>query len=378
MTVELKDTLKSLADAQEELRKAASKFRDENSELHEKLLDIERRVASGPIPGAGGDHKTPYDIVAKSAAFEMVRKGQTPATKIDLERGLFDIERKTAIVNATGQNQPLAAAMRVAGIVSAPQRRLTIRDLLANYPTSSNLIEYTKENVYTDGAGPQYGSPDVENVALGESGITFTLANSAVVTIGTWIPVSAQVLNDAPMLQAYLNQRLTYHVLLEEEDEILNGDGTQGKLSGILKSGNYTAYSGAATGDTKLDTLRRAIFQVQNADIAPSGVVLNPADSRDIDLLTDDNGNYIFRKPAADAPGGVWNLPAVVTKSIASGTFLVGAFASSATVWDRQQAAFEVSNSHSDYFVKNMVALRALERLALTIEQPAGFVSGSF
>ncbi len=366
---------------QEEYENRLKDISEKNAELTEKCLELERKMhdvpPSGDFNGMGAG-KTPAEIVLKSAGFEMFRKGQTSATKIEMGCSLFDILRKTALVNATGQNQPLVPAMRVTGIYSAPQRRLTIRDLLANYPTTSNLIEWTKENVYTDGAAVQYSSPDMENVLLGESGITFTMSTAPVVTIGTWMPVSQQVLNDSPMLQTYLNQRLTYHVLLKEEAQLLNGTGTQGEMSGILKSGNYTAFTGGSTGDTKLDTLRRAIYQVQNAEIQPTGIVLHPADSLDIDLIKDDNGNYIFRKPSDDAPGGVWNLPAVVTKSITSGKFLVGAFASSATVWDRQEAAFELSNSHSDYFAKNMIAARVLERLALTVEQPAGFVSGTF
>jgi hypothetical protein len=37
-----------------------------------------------------------------------------------------------------------------------------------------------------------------------------------------------------------------------------------------------------------------------------------------------------------------------------------------------------VSTEHSDYFVKNLVAIRAEKRLALITRRPASFVTGSF
>jgi hypothetical protein len=38
----------------------------------------------------------------------------------------------------------------------------------------------------------------------------------------------------------------------------------------------------------------------------------------------------------------------------------------------------EISTEHADYFVRNLVAVRAEKRLALVTKRPASFVSGSF
>ena len=61
---------------------------------------------------------------------------------------------------------------------------------------------------------------------------------SAVITIAHWIPASRQVLDDAPMLQSYINVRMTYGLKLEEEDELLNGDGSQtsGQINQLIQN----------------------------------------------------------------------------------------------------------------------------------------------
>jgi HK97 family phage major capsid protein len=288
------------------------------------------------------------------------------------------MELKTAIINATGQNQPLVQADRVAGIITNPNRVMTIRDLLPVGVTSSNLIEFTKENVFTNSAAPQYSSPAFENVTKPESGITFTLATAPVRTLAHWIPVSKQVLDDSPMLQSFIEGRLMYGLKLEEEDQILNGDGTGGNLSGILDSGNFTAYSRAVSGDTNIDTLRRAITQTLISEYMADTIVLNPVDWEGIELTKATDGQYVWTNPALGNAPQIWGKRVVATNAIAAGTFLVGAFSMGGQIWDRQQASLMVSLENSDNFVKNMVTMLAEERLALTIYRPTAFVSGSF
>jgi hypothetical protein len=48
---------------------------------------------------------------------------------------------------------------------------------------------------------------------------------------------------------------------------------------------------------------------------------------------------------------------------MARGQFLVGAFNLAAAIWDRNDATVEISRDHSDFFIRNMCALLAEERL---------------
>lgn len=283
-----------------------------------------------------------------------------------------------AITNATGQNQPLVPDMRLPGIQTLPNRRLRIRNILPTGQTVSNLIQYAKENVFTNSAGPQAGnSPTVaaENVTKNESDITFTLANAAVVTLAHFILASRQVLDDSPMLQSYINGRLVYGLALEEDDELLNGDGTVGQLDGLMHQA--TAYS-RDQGGTKLDWLRRAITQLQLSEYDAEAIVLNPGDWESIELTKDSQGRYIIANPQSMIGPTLWGLPVISTNTMTSGQFLVMNGSMAAQIWDRQSASVELSREDSDNFRKNMVTLLAEERLALTVYRPSALIKGVF
>lgn len=386
--------IKKLADAQEELRgvtkelkgwmekangeidaskkleaetkSAVEKLTEKATVLTDKCLELERKMTEQPE----GDKQ-------RLSIGEQFTKTEDWTTVVKRRGGVARMEIKTAIVNATGQNQPLVPDMRVPGVIGEPNRVLTIRDLLPVGRTSSNLIQFTKELVFTNNAGPQYSSPNRENVTKPESGITFELKNTPVQTLAHWIPVSKQVLDDAPMLQSYINGRLVYGLKLEEEDQLLNGDGTGANLSGLLDSGNFTAYSRAVTGDTNIDTLRRAITQAMLSNYSPDTIVLNPADWEEIELTKETGGAYLMANPAVMAGPQLWGRRVVATNSITAGTFLVGAFSMGAQVWDRQDAAVQISFEDGTNFVKNMATILAEERIALAVYRPAAFISGS-
>ena len=58
---------------------------------------------------------------------------------------------------------------------------------------------------------------------------------------------------------------------------------------------------------------------------------------------------------------------------MAAGTALVGAFKTAAQLFRKGGLRVEASNSHSDFFTKNLVAIRAEERLALAVYRSAAF-----
>jgi HK97 family phage major capsid protein len=292
------------------------------------------------------------------------------------QRANFRMQVK-AIINATGQNQPLVPSQRLAGIITEPNRRMTVRDLIPVGRTSSNLIEYTRENVFTNSAAPQYdASPAAGEGSLkAQSNITFTLATAAVVTIAHYIKTSKQVLADAPQLESYINSRLIYGLKLEEEDELLNSSGASGELNGLRNQA--TAYNRGASGDTRIDTLRKSMTQVQIAEYSASGFVLNPGDWESIELLKDGENRYLWANPRALAGPSLWGLPVVVTNAMPAGNFLSGAFDMAAQIWDREDAAVMVGYENDD-FTRNLVTILAEERLALTVYRPLAFVKGTY
>ncbi|MGT2093076.1 phage major capsid protein, partial [Enterobacter hormaechei subsp. xiangfangensis] len=97
-------------------------------------------------------------------------------------------------------------------------------------------------------------------------------------TIAHWVQASRQVMDDAPMLQSYINNRLMYGLALKEEGKLLNGDGTGDNLEGLNKVATAYDTSLNATGDTRADIIAHAIYQVTESEFSASGIVLNPRD----------------------------------------------------------------------------------------------------
>jgi len=360
-----------------ELGKTGNALAESVKELKTRILDVEQKSAQKFGSGGNESGKSIGQIVAESAEFKAASTSDSRSMK-RVKVGSF---HKTSIlnVNPLTNDQPLVAADRLAGIITPGLRRMTIRNLLPNNRTSSNLIEFAKELLFTSNAGPQGGTTSPDEVTEGESkpesALTFELANTPVITLAHWIPASRQVLSDAPMLQGYVDGRLRYGLMLKEEDEILNGNGLQGDLYGLVS--NATAFTGGATNQTALDTLLKAFLQISLQNLEASGVVLHPTDWTDIQLLKDTTGRYLFSDPHGVETPRVWGKDVVATASQTSGQFLAGAFSLAAEIYDREDASVRIAEQHSTFFVENMVAILAEERLALAVYRAAAIVKGA-
>jgi len=201
------------------------------------------------------------------------------------------------------------------------------------------------------------------------------MANTAVITLAHWIPASEQVLEDAPMLAGMIDGRLRYGLDLEEEDELLNGDGTAGTLNGLVNQA--TAFTGGKTNQTALDTLLKAFLQISLSYYEASGVVLHPTDWTNILILKDTQGRYLFGDPHGQTSPQVWSKPVVATAAQTQGQFIAGAFNMAAEIFDREDAMVRISDQHADFFIRNMVAVLAEKRLALALYRSAAIVKGS-
>jgi len=356
-----------------EVGEAGNQLAADYKSLKDRMQDVEQKMAKKP---AGGD-----DAQGKTAgqAFTESQEYKDMLARKEFKSYPVTIQRKT-IANATGQNQPLVPADRLAGINMPALRRMTIRDLLPQIRTSGNLVEFCRELVFTNAAAPQYDTssptPHAEGAPKAESNITFELDSEAVITLAHWIGASRQVLSDAPMLSGYIDSRLSYGLKLEEEDELLNSTGANGELNGLV--GQATAFTGGATNQTTLDTIAKAFLQVTLSEYEASALVLNPGDwVTRVQLAKDTTGRYLFSDPHSMEQPRVWGKPVVPTQAMTLGSFLTGAFDLGAAIYDREDITIRVSDQHSDFFIKNLVAILCEERLALVVYRSAALVTGS-
>lgn len=334
-----------------------------------RLQDIEQNGIKGAADdGEGEDFGRKF---VDSDHFKSLAEGRSSRAKVEF---------KTAIINATGQNQPLVPADRLTGFQTTPNRVLSIRDIIPSSSTTSNLIEFVRENVFTNNAGPQVGgSPEqFENVTKPESGITFTLQTAAVTTLAHWIPASKQVLEDSPSLQSFINGRLMYGLKLKEETQLITGNGSNGNLNGFHTQA--TAYSTQSPELTnEIDIVRDMIRQAQVAEYMPDYIVMNPNDWHDIEVrkVGSADDRYVVGNPRQLMGSPLWGLPVVVTNSMTSGQVVVGSFGMGCEIKDRNQASVEVSLEDSTNFQKNMVTIRAEERIAFVVYRTEAFIKAT-
>lgn len=289
-------------------------------------------------------------------------------------------ETKTTISSTDiGSATPgILIPQRLAGIIKPGIRRVRVRDLMPRFATTSNAIEFVKENAYTNTA-----SPVAETNLKPESALTFTVDYENIKTVAHWLPATKQILDDFPQLQAYIDQRLLEGLKDQEDLQLLTGDGVGAHVAGlIMNSGTYDTTRNQ-TGDTSIDKLNHAISQIEDVNLEASGIIMHPRDWRRIQLIKNEAGGantgwYLLGGPVGDATPMIWGLPVATSTAMVYGKFWVGDFARYTAVWDRMDARVDISTEHSDYFVRNMVAIRAEERLALTVYRNDAILYGSF
>lgn len=339
-----------------------------SSEQYKSLL--------GAVPG--GRFTKQHRITSQPVGYERLlsQRGQKA-----LVTGLSDTSAGAFI-----QNDPLGLQVGL----STFQRPLTIRDLVTNGTTTSDMIEYVRVTSITNNAAPvaeatssalptQNGSTGalINNAGGGykpESGLATAKVTTPVRTIAHWIPVTKRALSDAAQIRTLIDSFLEYGLEEELEDQMIGGDGTGESFDGIA---NVSGTQSQAWDTNMLTTLRKAKTKVRTVGRAvPTAYVLNPSDVETLDLLTDNENRYYFGGPSGTIQMGaqpLWNLPVVESEAVPAGVGYVGDFRK-AILWDREQSSITMSDSHADFYVRNLVAILAEMRAAFGVIQPSAFV----
>jgi HK97 family phage major capsid protein len=275
----------------------------------------------------------------------------------------------TTLDTSSGSGGPLILPDYRPGIVELLQKRLVVADLIAPGTTESNSIAFMKEKTFTNAAAAV-----LEAGLKPESTLVFEAATSAVRKIAHWIPVTEEMLEDFAQTQSIIDARLRLGLDLVEEDELLNGSGVAPHILGLMTlTGLTTAVARGA--DSNADAIFKQITAISTTVfVVPDAFVMNPANWQTVQLTKNAAGNYLGSGPWAPAqPATLWGLPGAITPSIVANTALVGGFKSSAQTFRKGGVRVEASNSHASFFVNNLVAIRAEERLALAVYREAAF-----
>jgi len=326
-----------------------------------------------PGPRGGGERVSAKVLAEAEGSLEALRNGTTKSVRMSLP-SFFP---QAATITSGDLYVPAERDSEVYGPLRRPY---SVRDLLITRPTSAPSIEYLR--------GTRTGSAAIqaaEGDAKAELAMDFDLLQAPVKTIAAWIPASRQVLEDASMLGDYIDLELRDALRLTEDAQLLKGNGTGENILGLWAVASaYNRGTGTAgavgASDKPLDTMRRAITQLQLARGMATGIVINPIGLEKLELEKDDEGRYMMSFEVTDSNGRtiVWRVPSVVTDAIGADEWMLGDFTRAARLYDRQQATVEVATQHADFFIRNKVAILAEERVALTVNRPSMLIIGTF
>jgi HK97 family phage major capsid protein len=274
----------------------------------------------------------------------------------------------------------------VPGVVQTLFQRLTLADLVLSGQASGNTIRYIVEGTATSGAAgvAETGTKPESTLGLGTK-------DEPIKKIATLLPVSDEMLSDAPQIQSYINGRLMLFIKIEEERQLFRGTSGGNEVQGFLTSRNVPVYAGGtAAGNKAVQTFKALNSMRGSALIEPEWIVMHPTDWEGIRLLTDNQGQFFgggpFQGPygagsnvqqsgqVTGANDAVWQKPVYVTAAVGgAGTALIGT-AANAQIWRRGAISVEASNSHSTWFATDVVAIRAEERLGLAVYRPSAYL----
>lgn len=343
-----------------------------HTDLVSRITEIEQTLAARKQDNEPQLLKSIGQKFVEADAVKNFNSSTRGAVRVQIERS--DIMNVTGTVGSNrSQANSLVDVQRVPGIVTPPERKMTIRDLLAPGETSSGMVEYVQETGFTNNAAVV-----TEGATKPTSDLTFELKHAPVRTIATIFKASRQILDDAPALRSYIDARARYGLRYVEEAELLNGDGTGAHIKGLVPSATAFNAQFVVEAKQRMDTIRLAILQVFLAEFPASGIVLHPLDWAAMQLTKDSQERYIIGNPQEGNTPRLWGLPVVETQAMDATEFLVGAFSMGAQIFDRMEIEILLSTENSTDFERNMVTIRAEERLALAVYRPECFVSGDF
>lgn len=330
-------------------------------------------------PGKGGGRKSLGQQLIESPNYQQRNARGVMADPVKFNDP-DDI--KALIYSGTG-SASMVLPQVLPTIYRALEAPLVMRDVLLNMSTDSDNVTVLQESAFTNNAAEVAEPTLVSEGAKPESALTFTEATFPVRWIAHWIPITRQMLEDLAMMRSYVDDRLLIGLRRREDNQFINGNGTPPNLTGILTTSgiqdlNAAHFTGAPVQDAAADNenvnrLRRAKRVIQVTGKAQANfAVVNPTDLEMFDTITDANRMYLIGGPLAPEPRRLWGLRIVESENIAAGTVLVGDGTMAAVV-DRHDARIYTTDSHSDFFIRNILVLLAEERVALPVFRPAAF-----
>lgn len=287
------------------------------------------------------------------------------ATGHGLEVGFDPFEFKTTMTTSAGWAPESVRSGRV--VLSAQGGAPRLLDLVPIIPINQASDVYMEETTFTNNAVEK-----TEVAAAGEAALALAQRTVTIERLPVFLPVSDVQLEDEPGARAYIDARLPFMLRKRLESQMIAGDGVSPNIKGYFNvSGIQSQAMGA---DPVFDAIFKAMTKIEvTGDADPEAVAMHPNDWQNIRLQRTVDGIYILGNPDATADKRLFGLPVVTSTAVTENTALVGAFGGYSALRMRSGIEVKISDSHDDYFVKGIQAIRATMRVALSVYRGAAF-----
>lgn len=353
-----------------------SQIENQKGEIERVIEQVQKLEEKGvKLRAAGGEKKSFIDFVKGNDKYQALAQKNQSSAEIEITKSDMASMAETKITSAG-----LVAPQYDPVIQGAPRQNLLIRNLIPTTPVTGQAFTYFRELLHSMGAGmvPEGGVKPTSDV-------TFEQVTDTIKKIAVWMPVTDEALDDVPQLYSYIQELLRYDLELKREGQILKGDGTGNNLNGIMTQATTFNSKLSKTGDTAIDTVRRAIYQARKqSKLPPDAVVMSDLDWMNIELQKDADNRYLFANLQGLVTPVLWGRPVVASDSMdegdgdaTGGEFLTGSFQQGARIYDRMSYTVKIGMINDD-FIRNQRAILVEERLGLAVRKKFAFVKGRF
>ena len=349
---------------------------------NEKAIDVDSEPVSG---GYAEEADKPVSLgesfVNSKSYTSYMENGQSG---VDTTVPFSPMGYKATLGAGTTNNYPPEVLRQPGVLEKALRDPNAVIGLFDQIETDQNAFQYLEETTFTNNAAEA-----AEEGAAGEAALDFTEQTAAIRKIAVFLPVTEELLADVAGIQGYINSRLSTMMRLRLDGQLLAGDGTAPNLEGLLDAGkssvNSLDYSSEFNGNLgRIGAIYKAITDIRtNAFVEPDAIVMHPGDWNEVvtsvsSVETSGSKNPIFVAAGGFGAGpaaSIWGLKVVPSTAISEGTVLVGRFGGgeAAHVVMKQGIDIAVSDSHSDFFTKGKVAIRATMRVGFPVYRQGAF-----
>lgn len=258
-------------------------------------------------------------------------------------------------------------SLRDPGYVAAASAPLMIMDLIPQIPTSQSAVKYMEQTTRTNNAAER-----AEGAVYGEAAFVLTQRTIPVETIGVWLPVTDEQMEDEEEAAAMIDMELPFMVRQRLDLQLLVGDGSTPNIRGVNNVSGIQTH--AKSTDPVFDAIHKGLTKVRVTGRAiPNAVVFHPNDWQDIRLTRTADGIYILGNPSDAAPERIFGLRAAISDNQTENTAVVGDFANFSRLRTKRDIVVERTISNADDFTKGKQAVRAGIRCAAVWTRAAAF-----